>query len=164
MEMSEYIEALRRELASVTRVAGEDIAQAAEVIGQALESSVRLTLLDVLSAAAAEITSRLDGIVVELRLAGGEPSFAVQAARPSAATEPALSSAPDEDAGVARVTLRLSEGLKSKVEAAAASEGISVNTWLVRAARHALDTPAGSETTFPFGSGPGRRITGTARS
>jgi HicB family len=164
MEMSEYVEALRRELASVTRLAGEDITQAADLIGQALESSVRLTLLDVLSAAAAEVTSRLDGIVVELRLAGGEPSFAVQAARPGAAPEPAPAATPDEDAGVARATLRLSEGLKSKVEAAAASEGISVNTWLVRAARRALDTPTGPETTFPFRGAPGRRITGTARS
>jgi hypothetical protein len=164
MELSDYVEGLQGELASVTRLAGEDITQAAELIGQALESSVRLTLLDVLSAAAAEVTSRLDGVVVELRLAGGEPSFAVQAAGPGVAPEPAATATPGEDAGVARVTLRLSEGLKSKIEAAAAGEGISVNTWLVRAARLALDTPTGPETTFPFRSAPGRRITGTARS
>lgn len=161
MELSEYVAALRAELTSITRVGGEDVVRAAEMLSQALESSVRLTLLDVLSAAAAEVTSRLDDTVVEVRLAGGEASFVVQSTAPSAPYEPGPGEA--DDAGVARVTLRLSEGLKSIVEAAAAAEGVSVNTWLVRAARRALDTGGGRTTSAPR-RGIGQRITGTARS
>ncbi|SRR6266568_2768364 len=161
MELSEYVTMLRGELASITRVAGEDVARSAEMISQALESSVRLTLLDVLTAAAAEITSRLDDAVVEVRLAGGEASFVVQATAPSEPDEPGPADA--DDAGVARVTLRLSENVKSSIDAAAAADGVSVNTWLVRAARRALDAPTG-RTTSPFRRGLGQRITGTARS
>ena len=87
MELSEYIEAMHRELASITRVAGEEAARAADMVAQALDPSVRLTLLEVLSAAAAEITEELDGTVVEVRLSGGEPSFVVQATGPGSRPE-----------------------------------------------------------------------------
>ena len=77
MELSEYASALRGELGAITRFANEDIARAGQMLAEALDSSVRLTLLDVLSAAAAEISTSLDDTVVEVRLAGGEPSFVV---------------------------------------------------------------------------------------
>ena len=77
MELSDFVGKLRRELASITRFAGEDVARAAELLTEVLDSSVRLVLLDVLSAAAAEITARLDDTVVEVRLANGEPAFVV---------------------------------------------------------------------------------------
>ena len=81
MELSAYIEALRGEVASITRVAGEDVARAGQMIAEALDSSIRLTLLDVLSGAAAEITSRLDNTAVELRLSSGNPTFAMMWSR-----------------------------------------------------------------------------------
>jgi HicB family len=165
MELSEYVEALRAELVAVTRVAGEDAARAAGLLAGALESSVRLTLLDVLSAAAAEITDRLGDTVVEVRLAGGEPSFVVQAAGPDLSTAPGPTAPPGDEAdtSLARITLRLPEHLKARVEAAAATDGVSVNTWLTQAVRRALDAPPP-----PSGAsvrrGPGQRITGFARS
>jgi hypothetical protein len=162
MELSEYIEAMHRELASITRVAGEDAARAAEMVAQALDPSVRLTLLEVLSAAAAEITGRLDGTVVELRLTGGEPSFVVQAAAPDVAADAGQPvPAEADDAGMARMTLRLSQSLKERVEVAAASDGVSVNAWLAQAARQALEGPGGRP---PRQSRhrPGQRITGFA--
>ena len=58
MDLNEYTERLRQEGASVTRFGGEEFARTAEMLADALESSVRLTLLEVLSAAAAEITTR----------------------------------------------------------------------------------------------------------
>src|SRR6266700_7242803 len=144
MELSEYVAMLRGELAAITRVAGEDAARAAELMTHALEPSVRLTLLEVLSAAAADITSRLDGAVVEVRLAGGEPSFVVQQA-PDVPPEPPAPAGDGEadDTGLARVTLRLPESVKARVETAAAEAGVSVNTWLAKAARRALDAPGG---------------------
>jgi hypothetical protein len=165
MELSEYVAGLRAELESVSQIGGEEAARAAVLIAHGLEPAVRLTLLDVLSAAAAEITSRLDGTVVEVRLAGGEPSFVIQHTEPPAPAEPFSSPGADEneDSGVARVTLRLSENLKSRIEGAAAEESTSVNSWLVQAARRALDGP-GPTATFTFRRGPGQRFTGYARS
>lgn len=164
MELSDYVGKLRGELASLTRFAGEDVARAAELLTEALDSSVRLILLDVLSAAAADITARLDDTVVEVRLADGEPAFVVTTAPPEGEyDEPGAAAAAEGDPGTARLTLRLPESLKARIEAAAARDGVSVNTWLVRAAGRSLETPARGR---PAGGrwGPGQRITGFARS
>jgi hypothetical protein len=164
MELSDYVTKLRGELTSITRFAGEDVSKAAELLAGTLESSVRLTLLDVLSAAAAEITARLGDTAVEVRLADGEPTFVVLTA-PADETheEPAQAAGADPDAGTARLTLRLPDTLKARIETEAARDGASVNTWLVRAASRALDNPGRSGQ--PAGRrGPGQRITGFARS
>ena len=66
--------------------------------------------------------------------------------------------------GSARITFRLPDALKGRIEAAAAAQHLSVNTWLVRAASQALDSPSGAPRP-PFSKrGPGQRITGYARS
>ena len=162
MELSDSVEKLRRELASITRFAGEDVARAAELLTEALDSSVRLILLDVLSSAAAEVTARLGDTVVEIRLADGEPAFVVTTAPPEREYDGPAAAAEGEP-GTARLTLRLSESLKARVEAAAAREGTSVNTWLVHAASRSLETPArGRQATGRWA--PGQRITGYARS
>jgi hypothetical protein len=168
MDLSEYAESLRRELTSITRFAGEDIARAAEMISETLDSSVRLALLDVLSAAADEITADLDGATIEVRLTGTQPEFVVTVAHSADDTGPE-SGDPGEDAGSARVTLRLSESLKARVEAAAVAGGMSVNAWLVRAISRALEpTPGGprprSAPPPPGRKGLGKRYTGFARS
>jgi hypothetical protein len=163
MELSDFTEKLRGELASITRFAGEDVARAAELLAEALDSSVRLVLLDVLSAAAADITARLDDTVVEVRLADGEPAFVVTTAPPEGEYDEPAAPAAEGEPGTARLTLRLPDSLKTRVEAAAARDGVSVNTWLVRAASRSLEAPArGRQATGRWG--PGQRITGFARS
>ena len=164
MELSDYVEKLRGELTSITRFAGEDVARAAELLTETLESSVRLTLLDVLSAAAAVITARLGDTAVEVRLADGEPTFVVLTApEDDMYEEPAQAAGADPEAGTARLTLRLPDPLKTRIEAAAARDGTSVNTWLVRVAGRALDNPGRTGQTAGR-RGPGQRITGYARS
>src|SRR5215475_4876453 len=115
MDLSEYAESLRRELTSITKFAGDDIARAAEMISDTLDSSVRLALLDVLSAAAEEITARLDGATIDVRLTGPQPEFVVNV--PHEPAEPAYEPGSDtgDEAGSARVTLRLSDSLKARV-------------------------------------------------
>jgi hypothetical protein len=156
-------------MAMITRFAGEDVARAAEMLTEAMESSVRLTLLEALSAAAAEITTRLDEAVVDVRLTGSDADFVVtmtndEPFRPPPAppgTVPAPGSEASDD--MTRVTLRLSEPLKARVEAAAGAAGVSVNAWLVRAISQALDTPPGRERSGRSRGGPGQRYTGFAR-
>jgi len=164
MELSPYVEGLRRELGSLTRFASDDVIEVAGKLAAALDSSVRLTLLEVLSAAAAEITTRLDEAVIDVRLNAGEPEFVITTVPQNAEqpAEPAQDSAAD-DAGTARVTLRLSEALKSRVEAQAAADGLSVNSWLAHAAIRALESSGGGRSQKTRG-GIGQRITGYARS
>jgi hypothetical protein len=159
MDMSEYVEMLRRELSNITRLASEDVARAAEQLSDAMESSVRLTLLEALSAAADEITTRLDDTVIDVRLSGSDADFVVTMTAPEPAPEPAEQADASED--MTRVTLRISEPLKARVERAAATAGISVNAWLVRAVSQALEAPSGRGRTIP---GVGQRFTGYARS
>jgi HicB family len=168
MDLSEYAESLRRELTSITRFAGEDIARAAEMISETLDSSIRLALLDVLSAAAEEITADLDGATIDVRLTGTQPEFVVTVTHRADDTGPEPGE-PADEAGSARVTLRLSESLKARVETAAMTGGMSVNSWLVRAISRALEPGAGGSrprsTPAPPGrKGLGKRYTGFARS
>lgn len=164
MDLSEYAESLRRELLAITRFAGEDVARAAELLADSLDSSVRLALLDVLSAAAEEITASLDGAVVDVRLSGLAPEFVVTLHH-DAASEPAPEPADaGDDASLARITLRLPEGLKTRVESAAGASGVSVNSWLVRAVTQSLDAPASGGPWAKPRPPIGQRYTGFARS
>jgi hypothetical protein len=147
MDLTSYVEKLRRELAVAADAGGEDARALAERLTAPLESAVRLMLLDALSAAADEITRELAPGSVELRLRAGEPEFVVSPApadepdEPAelAAGAPAPPPAPDADEGAtARINLRLPEQLKARAEQAAAAERLSVNAWLVRVIATAL--------------------------
>src|SRR5215470_18434050 len=166
MELSPYVEGLRRELGSLTRFASDDVIEVAGKLADALDASVRLTLLEALSAAAAEITTRLDDAVIDVRLTAGEPEFVITNVPQHAHQPPEpAADASAEDTGSARVTLRLSEALKARVEAQAAADGLSVNSWLAQAAIRALEgTQPGRGPRQRGSGGIGQRITGYARS
>jgi HicB family len=155
MKLQRHLDALKDDLEQLASLADETVAEAARRITGALESSVRVRLLDVLSEAAAELSAAIDGGHVEVRVAGGDPDLVFLDDEPDA--PPAAE--PGEEFG-ARITLRLSESLKTQVEAAATRDGVSVNSWIVSAlARSAATEGTGR------GSGPGRRrLTGYGRS
>ncbi|WP_022927913.1 hypothetical protein [Patulibacter americanus] len=146
MDLTRYVDQLRTELAAAAGAGGDDARALAERLTAPLESSVRLMLLQALSAAADEVTQEIAPAAVDLRLRGGEPEFVVTGAPQDAGTAydappaPAPPREPD-DGATARVNLRLPEGLKADVERAAARDGLSVNAWLVRAASAALQEP-----------------------
>ena len=143
MDLTPYVENLRRELAVAADAGGEDARALAERLTAPLESAIRLMLLDALSAAADEITRELAPGSVELRLRAGEPDFVVTPAPADEPAEPARDARrprrPEADEGAtARINLRLPEQLKAGVEQAAGRERLSVNAWLVRAAAAAV--------------------------
>jgi hypothetical protein len=141
MDMTPYVENLRRELAVAAEAGGEETHALAERLTAALESGIRLTLLDALSAAADEITRELAPGSAELRLRGGEPEFVVTPPPADEPVEPATMAPPPpdgEEGAMTRINLRLPEPLKAGIEQAAARERLSVNAWLVRAAGAAL--------------------------
>ena len=170
MDLSPYLDTLRRELIASAAPGGADVRHAAELLTGSLDAAARLTLLELLSDAAAEITTRLATASVDVRLRGRDADFQVTDVSPHEET-PAPVGPPVVDGGdLARITLRLAEPIKEHVERAAAAEGISVNAWLVRAVLSALprdrSTPSGTQNP-PQGKNRGRssgkRITGFAQ-
>ncbi len=161
---------------------------------EATEASVRAytELLEALSDAAAEITSKLGTASVEVRLRGRDADFTVTELAepqdtpnwpptpptpsgpfgpqgpfgppgPAAPPNPPPGPPPPPDSGdLARITLRLPEPLKAQVEQAAAAEGTSVNAWLVRAIAGAVAGGGQAPPTRGRGS-LGRRFTGYAQ-
>ncbi|MFI5940431.1 toxin-antitoxin system HicB family antitoxin [Streptomyces uncialis] len=149
MDLTPYVETLRRELAVAAEAGGDEARELAERLTAPLESATRLTLLNVLSAAMDEITRELAPGSVDVRLRGLDPDFVVvlpqheertapHEAQPPAPL-PAPASADTDEGGTARVNLRLPAHLKARAEEAASREGLSVNAWLVRAVSAAAD-------------------------
>lgn len=134
MQLENHVEAVREDLARVAAVGGESTAQAAELLATALESSLGRRLQEALAEAALELSPQLPDGRAEVRMAGSDPELVYVGDEPVAPVE-----ASDESHG-ARITLRLPESLKSRIESAAAANGVSVNSWLVRALRQALET------------------------
>jgi hypothetical protein len=142
MDLTPYVENLRRELAVAADAGGEDARALAERLTAPLEPAIRLMLLDALSAAADEVTRELAPGSVELRLRAGEPEFVVTPAPADQPVEPATDIPPPppeaDDGATARINLRLPEQLKAGIEQAASRERLSINAWLVRIAAAAV--------------------------
>ena len=135
MELAQYVTDLQRQLADAADNGTAETRAVAERLAAGLDAATRLVLLDALSAAVGEITRDLAPASVDLRLRGREVEFVVS--QPSAETEEAPAVDLD-DASTSRTTLRLPDALKARVDDAAAADGVSVNTWLVRAIAAAL--------------------------
>jgi hypothetical protein len=162
MNLTPYVENLRRELAIAADAGGEDARALAERLVGPLESAVRLTLLEALSAAADEITRELAPGSAELRLRAGEPEFVVTAPPgEEPAGEPVAPPPTDaEDGAMTRINLRLPEQLKAGVEQAAGRERLSVNAWLVRAVAAAVAGDGGERRVQPRGGRTGQSFKG----
>jgi Arc-like DNA binding domain len=163
MDLSPYIESVRTGVAKASSLADEQTQHVAERLGTAIESSTRLALIQALSDAAGTISADLAPSSVELRMIGTDPEFVVTVqtgeAEPTLlmpeaevasaeASEP--SSTETDEEPVARITLRLPQSVKSRVDEVASSEGISTNAWLIRAVMDALSERSGSRAEWPL--------------
>jgi len=166
MDLTPYLDQLRRDLSASAAAGGTDIARAAELLTGALDASARLCLMEALADAAAEITARSSAVNVEVRLRGRDADLVVSTPTPPEPPVPPLPPGPPPVPGAAetgelsRITLRLPEPLKEQVERVAAGEGVSVNSWLVRAISTAI---TGNSQGPGRGRSSGRRITGYAQ-
>ena len=162
MDLSPYIESVRTGVANASSLADEQTQHVAERLGTAIESSTRLALIQALSDAAGTISADLAPSSVELRMVGTDPEFVVTVQTGEA--EPTLlmpepepgdedtsasSTAEPDDEPVARITLRLPQSVKARVDEMASSEGISTNAWLIRAVMDALSERSGSRPEWP---------------
>ena len=156
MDLSPYIESVRAGVVNASSLADEQTQHVAARLGTAIESSTRLALIHVLSDAAGTISAELAPSSVEVRMVGSEPEFVVSLQTADAeptllipeserAGEDAVGAATDvEDEPVARITLRLPQSVKTRVDEMASAEGISTNAWLIRAVMDALSERSSS--------------------
>src|SRR3954468_11306540 len=167
MDLNPYVENLRHELAVAAEAGGDDARALAERLTAPLESAVRLTLLDALSAAADEITVELAPGSVELRLRSGGPDFVVTPPPPDdepAERVDATARPPEIDEGeMTRINLRLPEPLKAAIGQAPGRERLSVNAWLVRVVGAALAQDDRGPGARPRGGWIGQGYTGWVR-
>jgi hypothetical protein len=167
VDISRHVQQVQDQLAEAAELAGEQAGEITRTLIRSLDAALRLAILEALSEAAGEITAELAPGSVDVRLRGRDPEFVVTPPIPSDTTEAAVAQEPAPSADYAvdgrttRTTLRLPENLKARAEAAAAREGLSVNTWLVRAVATAL---TGQATTTPMPpANSGTRFTGWVR-
>jgi hypothetical protein len=168
MQLPPLVAQVQDQLAAAAALGDDRTQQIATALATAAAPAVRLAVLDAVTSAAEEITAALVDFpgapVVSVRLDGDEVAVDVHAADPGGIGD----DAPRDDGGEpnARISLRLTEALKADIDAAAARDGVSVNTWLTRAAAAALRSPWGSGSfgaTFGPGNGPGAAGRGRGR-
>jgi hypothetical protein len=157
MDLTPYLESVRAGVANASALADEQTQQVAGRLGTAIESSTRLALIQALSDAAGTISAELAPSSVELRMVGHDPEFVISVQ--AAEAEPTLLLPPEpepegvtteaEDEPAARITLRLPQSVKARVDEMASSEGISTNAWLIRAVMDALADRSGPRAEWP---------------
>jgi hypothetical protein len=152
MNLSSYVTQVRDGVTQAAALADDHTRQVAERLGGAVDASTRLALIQALSDAAGTISAELAPSSVELRMVGQDPEFVVSVhtdeSEPTglypesgsetsdmSIGEPAAD--PDEEP-VARISLRLPQSVKVRVDEMAAADGISTNAWLTRAVLDAL--------------------------
>jgi hypothetical protein len=139
---------LAQDLAALGALGDETTANAARLLAIAMQGPITARVLEVLGQLAAELDESLPEQSVEVRLVGDNAELVVGTAG-ATETEP-------EGEADARITLRLSAQLKARIEAASAREGVSVNSYIVRA----LNQQARPDRAPKIG----RRMTGYGRS
>ena len=149
MDLSPYIQTVRDGVSSAAALADDHTREVAERLGGSIESATRLALIAALSDATSTISAELAPSSVEVRMVGQEPELVVSVApgesEPTVLRAPTAAKPADEDVlidvddePVARISLRLPQSVKTKVDEVAAADGISTNAWLTRAVMDAL--------------------------
>lgn len=137
MDITPYVETLRRDLLAAAESAGDEAREAAERLSYAIDPSARLALMEAISQAAAEITAAMPAGGVDVRLDGRDLDFLVSGPEPEEQSLPPAPDVAETGESTARITLRLPESVKAGAEDAAAAAGQSLNTWLVSVVRNA---------------------------
>ena len=136
MRMSVVVDGLRSDVLTVGELGDDTVAEVAERIADLLSRSLPARVFELLSDVAAELSAELPEGRVEIRVIGDEVELAYveDEHAPADHGEAVGGASATGDAGElsARISLRLSEGLKSRVEESAARQGLSVNTYIVR--------------------------------
>lgn len=132
MKMSLVVEGLRADVLSVGELGDDTVAAVAERIADLLGRTMATRVMELLSDVAAEVSAELPDGHLEIRVAGDDVDLAYVENAPAGVGGDAGGEGEGERDLSARITLRLGESLKARVEESAAGEGISVNAFIVR--------------------------------
>ena len=116
MDITPYVDGLRRDLVAAAETGDDDVKRAAERLSFALDAAARLAFMEIVSQAAAEITAELPAGGVDVRLNGRELDFVVHAPAPTAPPAPPPPPPGAEvadDTELARITLRIPDSVKA---------------------------------------------------
>lgn len=163
MKLQPIVDGITEDLRRAGAVGGEETARVAELLVASVETAVRLHILDALHEAAKELAESVPDVEVDVRLEGRDPVLSISladTAEPSDGEARPSSMADYLDDELARLTLRLPEGLKGQVEGVASQAGASINSWIVTALANALDGPSSAG---PHRGRMPRRMTGYVR-
>ena len=122
--MSKFIDLLAADIKALGKLGGTELESAVSRLIPTLAPVLRTRFLEALTEVADELREQLPGAHLEARIQGDEIELvyiedgSVLRENPSELN--------------ARITLRLPEDLKSRIENAATKEGISLNSWLLK--------------------------------
>jgi hypothetical protein len=125
MKMSKFIEGLSQDLKALGTLGGAELEAAVSRLIPALEPVLRTRLQEALTSLAQELKDQIPGGRIEVRITGEDVEFLYMQGESTPRETPTELNA--------RITLRLPDDLKSRIEQAATSEGISLNSWLLKA-------------------------------
>src|SRR6266436_4793926 len=119
MDLRLYVDNIHHQLAVAAEAGGDEARALAERLVAPLDAAIRLTLQDVLAAAAEEITCELAPGSVELRLRGRDPEFVVT----PPPVDPSVDDLPEGDpypvgadeGSMSRINLRMPDQLKARI-------------------------------------------------
>jgi hypothetical protein len=124
MKMSLVVDGLLSDVTAVGELGDAHVADATERIAAVLARSLPSRILDLLSEVAGELARELPQGRVDIHVGGDDVELVYIEDDPTT---------PESDAELtARITLRLSDQLKTRVEESASRQGLSVNGWVLR--------------------------------
>ena len=131
MQTSWFTETLRSDLEAVGSMGSDKAMKVADRMITVALPLAKARMLEAMSMALTELSGALGIERIDLRVSGDDVTFVP--AEPT--SEPRTVDAAAEQA---RFSLRLPDDLKARIDTRASAEGISTNTWIVRALEAAV--------------------------
>ena len=124
MKTSKFIDLLSGDISALGKLGGPELETAVSRLIPTLTPVLRTRLLEALVEIADELKEQIPGAHLEARVQGDEIELVYVEDDSVIRENPSDLNA--------RITLRIPEDLKSRIESAATMEGISLNSWLLK--------------------------------
>ena len=124
MKTSKFIDLLSGDISALGKLGGPELEAAVSRLIPTLTPVLRTRLLEALVEIADELKEQIPGAHLEARVQGDDIELVYVEDDSVIRENPSDLNA--------RITLRLPEDLKSRIESAATMEGISLNSWLLK--------------------------------
>ncbi len=161
MHVEEYVTQVQAQLGAAAALGDDRTRATADALATAAGPAIRLALLAATTAMADEATAALLDLpgapAVSVRLDDDDLRVDVRSSEPREPDGPMVAGPAEDSENTARISLRLPDPLKMQIEMEARHDGVSVNTWIVRAVTSVL---SGSKSGSRWAGGHSHRVTG----